>query len=392
MTDDSGKRHQRALVIDPVVAGLEHAPFNAELLTALHSSGVFDEVSFFADADHRRGVMETLSEPIARELSGAPIAIAKGIRKRLLDWKLVRLLVREACRDGTIVLFLSSNRCTIFSLALARLIGGARGRHAVHVFHAELSTLWWPRRRNPFKSALDLFTAFRVIAWAQDNIVVLEPGIREEFVRKYPDSASLALLWPHPVSPVLVEAPTMEEGVARIGFLGWTSIEKGFGRFLAVAGEVREVYGPRVSFRAIGHHEAGQLDDEAVGVLDERPRSKRWPRDEFLRAAMSLDFICLFYDERYYRYVASGILLDAIALTKPIIAPRIRLIEAIAEEHGEIGLTYGGGDDLAEVVKEAIEVVGTPRYRRMVENMKSAAEARSTRALAACIARDLALR
>ncbi len=363
---------------------------NAEVLKALRQGGAFSEIRFFAEAAHRRMVLEAAPELRGDALGGGAMAVRPQVRARAVDWSLVGLLRREARGADTVLILLSTYRVTMFSSLLARLPGGGPGRGVIHLVHAELAGLWKPRRRNPAARLVGLASAFRLAQAAGDRVVVLETGIREEFLRKCPGFGERALLWPHPVPPVGT-APAREPGGAvAIGFLGWVAATKGFGRFLKAAAEVKAERGDGVSFRAIGHGDVDEEDTGKLHVLDIRPHGQPWQRDAFLAAARALDFICLFYDPAHYRYVASGVLLDAVALGTPVIAPRLRLVEAIAEAHGEIGLFYGSDAELAAAVREAADIAGTARYRRMVANLRRAAESRSTRALADHIARDLA--
>jgi hypothetical protein len=307
-----------------------------------------------------------------------------------MQWSLVRLLLREARGDDTLLIFLSIYRATIFSRRIARILGAVPGRGPIHVFHAELAALGRPRRRNPLLRLFDLAAAFHHVAAMGDRVVLLERSIREAFLREFPGFRDLALLWPHPVPGVGVAARHRSPDVVSFGFLGFAAESKGFDRFQGVAAAVRDELGSRVSFRAIGHTEYDAVRIEPHQALDIQPRRAPWPRDEFLAAAGDLDFVCLFYDADYYRFVASGVLLDAVALGKPVVAPRIRLVEALAEEFGEIGMLYEPDSGPTTAVREAIAIAGTPRYRHMVANLKRLAQARGVRSLAERIARDLA--
>jgi len=222
--------------------------------------------------------------------------------------------------------------------------------------------------------------------------VVLEAGIEAEFAARFPDLAGAVRLWPHPL-PLPLPSATVAATAGpirgtgnrpRIGFLGWTGGDKGFGAFLAAARD----FAGTAEFHAIGH--GGPVDGAAgLGGLATAPRADFWPRAEYVRRAAALDFVCMFYDARAYRFVASGVLMDALALGIPVIAPDIPLLARIAAQHGEIGLLYDGPSSRGAALAAAIALVGTPRHAAMKRNIAAAAAARGTDRLARTIAADL---
>jgi hypothetical protein len=69
---------------------------------------------------------------------------------------------------------------------------------------------------------------------------------------------------------------------------------------------------------------------------------------------------------------ASGVLLDAIAWEKPVIARKIPIFEAVFEWHGDIGYLFSDDADLRGLVEEILQAVDKSRYHRQVLNLQSA--------------------
>jgi len=74
------------------------------------------------------------------------------------------------------------------------------------------------------------------------------------------------------------------------------------------------------------------------------------PRSEYLTKIRNLHYVCLPYQGNYYRYSASGVLLDAVAANKPIIATRMPIIEELFKKAGDIGYICKDEDDVERVI------------------------------------------
>lgn len=380
---------RRVVVADSLVDGAEHAPFNAGMLRALVLAlppGC--RIEFHAGAAHRDCVLAALDEPSRARIPGGPLPVDRAAREALVDRALLALPV-AAREPPDLLVLLAASRGTLLSLALLVAAGRVRRGGAFVVLHAVAADLWAPRRRNPLARAVDLESALRLALRLGAAPVLVEPGIRDEFAARFPELAPRARLWPHPLpasSPSL-DARDEPGALARLGFLGLASDGKGYARFVRVA----RAFAGRAEFHAIAHVPQG---DAANGIGDAAlatcPRTRRWPRDEFLRAASRLDFACLFHDPRRYRHVASGVLMDALALRVPVLAPDLPLFSALFRAHGPCGILYRPEDGPEGAIAEALSCRGGPRHAAMRANLAAAAATRTPEALARILAADLA--
>lgn len=381
----------RIVVLEPDCEGEAHLPFNGGIVSALVAAAPAARIELHAAASHRAALMTALSPAVAARLDGGPLAGAgHGGRRRLVDPALLRGLRGSAARAGDRVVVLTATRGGFFALALATRLRWLAPGTAFAIGHSLLADLWDEPRRNPLLRRVDLIHALRAFLGGGHRLVVLEAGIEAEFAARFPDLAGAVRLWPHPLPPATVAAtagPVCGAGNRpRIGFLGWTGGDKGFGAFLAASRDFAGV----AEFHAIGH---GAPGDGGAGLeaLATAPRAGFWPRAEYVRRAAALDFVCMFYDARAYRFVASGVLMDALAFGIPVIAPDIPLLARIAARHGEIGLLYDGVQGRDAAVAAAIALAGTPRHAAMKRNIAAAAAARGLDRLSRTIAADLEL-
>jgi hypothetical protein len=105
-------------------------------------------------------------------------------------------------------------------------------------------------------------------------------------------------------------------------------------------------------------------------------------RGDFVRGVTPLHFVILAHEEGLYRLSASGILLDAIAWGKPVIARKIPIFEAMFERHGDIGYLFSDDAELKAVVEQILQAVDKPRYCRQVMNLRTARKSRAPETLA----------
>ena len=380
---------RRLVVADSIVDGAEHAPFNAGMLHALSVALPPGwRIEFHAGAAHRDCVLGLLEPALRARIPGGPLPVERAAREALVDRALLALPVAARDPPDRLVL-LAASRGTLLSLALLAATGRVRRGSAFAVLHAVAADLWAPRRRNPVARAVDLESALRLAMRLGVAPVLLEPGIRDEFAARFPELAPRARLWPHPLPASAPSGADCDEpgGPPRLGFLGLASDGKGYGRFVAAA----RAFAGRAEFHAIGHAPEGDGAHRVGGeVLATRPRAQRWPRGEFLRAASRLDFACLFHDPWRYRHVASGVLMDALALRLPVVAPDLPLFSALFRAHGPCGILYRPGDGPEAAIAEALACRGGPRHAAMRASLAAAAATRTPEALARILAADLA--
>ncbi|MFM8678448.1 MAG: hypothetical protein ACKOGH_02350 [Alphaproteobacteria bacterium] len=377
------------VVADSVVDGAEHVPFNAGMLAAIALAlPPATRLEFHAEATHREVVLEALAPGLRARISGGSLPVRRASRDALFDRALLALPLAARDPPHRLVL-LAAGRGTLASLALLGATGRVRRGTGFAVLHAAAADLWSRRRRNPLARAVDLENVLRLAMRLGHAPVLVEPGIREEFVARLPGLAARARLWPHPL-PAVRPPARVDDGArrpARLGFLGLAGEGKGYMRFV----EAARGFAGRAEFHAIGHAPG----DDAVhrigdGFLATRPRARRWPREEFMRAASRLDYACLFHDPLRYRHVASGVLMDAMALRLPFVAPDIPLFAALFRAHGPCGFLYPPDRGPEAALEAALACRGGPRHQEMRANLAAAAATRAPEAIARVLAADLA--
>jgi hypothetical protein len=117
-------------------------------------------------------------------------------------------------------------------------------------------------------------------------------------------------------------------------------------------------------------------------VLATKPATRLLSRANFVRGVKPLHFIVLSHETAAYTLTASGILLDAIAWQKPVIARKIPIFEAIFEKHGDIGYLFTDDQELEEIVGRIITVPDKSHYDRQILHLRAAKTARDPKTLA----------
>ena len=94
-----------------------------------------------------------------------------------------------------------------------------------------------------------------------------------------------------------------------------------------------------------------------------------------------MHYVCLFFEGKHYDVTASGVLLDCIGREKPVITSNIALFQKLEERYGDIGHICPDGS-YDQLIANLIENPDPDRYRRQVENLRKAKQARSPAQLA----------
>lgn len=84
------------------------------------------------------------------------------------------------------------------------------------------------------------------------------------------------------------------------------------------------------------------------GLIDIPTLNRELPRSEYDNRLLKLDYILFFYDINSYRVTASGAIMDALAMKKPIIALKNDYFEYLFDKFGPIGFLV---DDISQMVE-----------------------------------------
>jgi hypothetical protein len=236
------------------------------------------------------------------------------------------------------------------------------------------------------KTALTLFKNRNI------QYLVLEQSIRDTVLQNLPFLSGQLEAFDHPTSPKEAESQSSDlSEPIRFGFLGLANKAKGFPLFVEVANDVTAKHGRRIEFHAIGRFPPNGALENGTEILETKPAGTRMSRADFVRGVTPLHFVILPHEVGPYRLSASGVLLDAIAWQKPVIARRIPIFEAMFDQYGDIGYLFSDDSELMAIVEQILTTADKSRYRTQVLNLRSARKCRTPESLAT-VFRDLSRR
>ncbi len=183
---------------------------------------------------------------------------------------------------------------------------------------------------------------------------VLGDKIRENLKECLPPHIwSRFLVMDHPYFFHTARKPAIEPDrhrTLRLGTCGAMSLSKGVLDMALFARNCRAA-DLDVSITHIGRVLAGEQELRESGV--HLPSSAReLPREEYDRRVRELDFLLFFYPKESYRVTASGAIMDAIALRKPVIAIRNDYFDYMFEKFGVPGMLVDSVEQMSETVEK----------------------------------------
>jgi len=363
-----------------------HVPFNAGLLAMIRAAFPGEELSFFGGAEQIGALKKQVGEPFASSIPWHEIPHIP------LDTPYVKRLFRELCairrllkilpQDSASRLILSSAApSTVLALKIARCF---RSKTTVQVILHRLRGVVGKRYRRPIRRLQDMKSALSLLGNQNIQYLVLEQSIRDTVVNRLPQLSGKVEVLEHPIAPnegACQPLPFKEP--LRMGFLGNTLEIKGFPLFVVTANAITAKYGCRVEFHVIGHCSKDNTLVNGITALATKPASKYVTRDDFIRGLERLHFIILPHEAAPYTLTASGVMLDAIAWEKPVIARKIPIFEAMFDRYGDIGYLFSKGAELTDIVERILITADKCRYYGQVLNLRNARKSRGPESLAA---------
>jgi hypothetical protein len=364
-----------------------HVPFNAGLLATIQAAFPTEDLSFFGAAAHIEGLRQQVGKSLAgsiawREIN--PPTPDRGYFKRFFrELRIIRHLMRILPQDPTSRLLLTSARpSTVLALKVARYF--APKHTPVQIVLHGLSGVIGKRYRHPMRRFQDMKTALELLGNNDIQYLVLERSIRDTVLQNCSFLSGKIETFEHPISPNEGATQTIDlREPIRFGFLGLADRAKGFSVFVELANHVTVKYGQRAEFHAIGHMPANGISVNGIQTLTTTPGTTLMDRVDFIRRVSSLHFVVLPHEDASYTLTASGVLLDAIAWEKPVIARKIPIFEAMFEKHGELGYLFNDDTELKGIVERIVQAPDKSRYSCQVQNLRSARKSRNPETLAA---------
>lgn len=364
-----------------------HVPFNAGFLIAIRAAFPKEDLAFYGAAAHIEQLKEQVGQASAHSILWKeirPIPPGPSYRKRIFrELSLIQHLFGELPHGTPSRLILTSAfPSTVLAMKVARLIR-SKNPMVQMVLH-KMSGVVGKRRRHPLFRFQDMKTALTFLGNSGIQYLVLEESIREQAVKSLPQLSRKIEVFEHPISPHegVSEIVDFSEPI-RFGFLGTALKGKGYPLFVDVANAMAEKYGRRVEFHVVGRCPEESKLVKGTEVLTTQPAAVQLSREDFVRGVVPLHFIVLPHEAAQYALAASGVLLDAIAWQKPVIARKIPTFEAMFKKYGDIGYLFGDDTELAGVVDRILQAADASCYRRQALTLWDVRKSRAPEALAA---------
>jgi len=364
-----------------------HVPVNAGLLAMIRAAFPKEDLSFFGAATHIEELKKHMGQPLAGSILWneiLPIPPGHRYSERFFpELNRIRRLLTILPKDPTSRLVLTSAfPSTVLALKIARYFR-SKILPVQMVLH-ELSGVVGRRYRHPIHRFQDMKSALTLLGNNNIQYVVLEEPIRDTVVKSLPLLSDKIKAIDHPISPTEGTSHTVElSEPIRFGFLGVANQAKGFPIFVKLANEVATKYKRRAEFHVIGRFPNDGKPVNGTEALATKPADAQMSRADFIRCVSPLHFVVLPHEATRYTLSASGVLLDAVAWEKPVIARKIPIFEALFEKYGDIGHLFGEDTELRTIVEQIVQVADSSRYRSQVLNLRGMRKSRAPEALAA---------
>ncbi len=395
---DAGGLKPPILAFEMTWSGTTHAPGNGATLSTVALAFPGHPLHVFAEASHLRELRADATLAASARPVWHPIVISRhfqgrtgvvSLRRLAREFATVARALRSAGR-GTpcLLLLLSATPTAIFAASWAARL---HGRAGVQVgLHGNLNEVADTRSRNPLLRALDLQAALRAGHGGRIRFLVLERSIRDTLAIRHPAAAARTDVLPLPANmQEAASAPAVwPASPLRVGFVGQATAAKGIDLFLAVARAMRTAHGDRIAFHLVGRAMPG-ADLDAFDVLEEPPATEHLSRAAFVQRLSALHYVMLPFRPGYYDLAASGALIDAVTLGKPVIATRVGFVDALFEEGGDIGHLCRSDAALLDVLEGLLRAPDPARYRSQVSAMGRLRARREPAALALAYAETI---
>jgi len=363
-----------------------HVPFNAGLLTTISSAYPTERLSFFGAARHidelKREVKPSLADSITWKEIRPPTPGTSYLKRFFREFRTIRRLLESFPQDASSRLLLTSAYpSTVVALKVARLFQS--WRLPVQIVLHGMSGVMGKRYRHPIRRLQDMRSALGFLANAGIQYIVLEQSICDTVRHKLPFLSGNIEWLDHPIAPTEGDTAgiTLSNPI-RFGFLGLADKSKGFPLFLELANDIMAKHRGTAEFHVIGRFPEHITQMSGTEALTTTPGTDLMSREKFVLGVRQLHFVVLPHDAATYTLTASGVVLDAIAWQKPILARRIAIFENLFERYGDIGYLFSNDKELRSIVERIVSAADALRYQRQVFNLQMVRKARTPESLA----------
>jgi hypothetical protein len=366
--------------------GLAHVPINSAFLQIVRNSYPEEQVIFAGERSHLLEIQKIVYSSKTENVSWQEIALpprhAKPRQRFKFDLKMVNQLLRQLPQDQNSYMVITSNNVSVLTAVKYWMRKKYPSAGIQVVLHADITALNNRLPLNPLRRWQHVRRALQYKGNHGLQYLVLEDHIRESLICILPELTERVAVLDHPVSPAVqaIKFRSLEPPV-HFGYLGFANRNKGFLQFLEVAGKMQALHSKQAKFHAVGMlHPA--LSGTDVSLLNTEPTSGMLDRSRFIQLSQIIDYACFLYQWRHYNLCASGALLDAIALEKPLIALDIPMFSVLFEKYGDIGYLCQDVDHMVQQMSSMVTRPDPDRHRRQVENIRHLKQERSVDFLA----------
>lgn len=365
-------RRDRIAVIEPRCWGLEHVPFNAALIATALEAFPAAQLDLYGEATHLEAVKELLSHtrpgPVERvnwHRIEIPARTVNGWTRFADVRALFTTLDRELQSRPPSGIAIATTDPQVLSFLKVRLLTSWGGIRAIAVCHELLAVLG--RRRVRSARWWGLNAALAAPHPRNLTYMVLADSIRANLETLAPRMARRVIAVDHPSlmgDMPAFNSPT-EVPQLRFGFVGGGRNAKGLQAFVDLAVAVRRDH-PQVVFEVVGSAPA-DIPHSALAQLTWS--NQKLPLTEFISRLRGLSHAVWLGDPVHYRLVASGSLVDTIALGIPVICLKGPFVDHLFGRMENIGVRC---DTLRDVQREVLNLVthfSTESYRRQRETL-----------------------
>jgi hypothetical protein len=364
-----------------------HVPFNAGFLATVSSAYAMERLSFYGASTHidelKKALKPSLADSITWREIHPPVPGTTYGKRFIREFRIIRGLLEALKKDTTTrLIFASAYPSTVLALKIARAFNLKNA--PVQIILHGMSGVTGKRYRHPIRRFQDMRSALGFLANTNIQYLVLEESIRDTVRVKLPFLSENIEALEHPIAPT--EGST--EGIPlskpiRFGFLGLADKAKGFPVFLELANGIMVNHKKDAEFHVVGRFPENTADMNGTEALATKPGTELMSRTKFAAGLRPLHFVVLSHEAATYALTASGVVLDAIAWQKPIIARRIPIFEAMFKRYGDIGYLFSDDSELRDIVERILAAADTLRYQRQASNLQMARKARDPESLTA---------
>ena len=143
------------------------------------------------------------------------------------------------------------------------------------------------------------------------------------------------------------------ESIIKVGMIGQVRKGKNISDIVLLTKRLSsEILSGKLIFSITGAATGINIDElRYIGITI--PEGKIFlSREEYDNKIAELDYVLFFYNKDMYQFTASGPLMDALFLEKPIIALKNNYFEYMFNKYGDFGILLDSIDEMADLIKE----------------------------------------